>query len=210
MAIQDREIEYDAVMGRVVTGPSCTSSKDTFIANAMGALAGDTRNADRLNNAAVALFWLSMGDRYGVRAAALGRFRRGEGSSVFDAARANAYFLLNQIETTFAPNRAALLNYSGPRKRNTKGGTFKVGDDKTWDNNIQPPTKPVSCKSCSGRTKPWSRLPRRAGCIRINGGAGKRSPSRACRACSTGAMRRSILKPRTSSRSRTSTRKSDA
>lgn len=40
MAIQDREIEYDAVMGRVVTGPSCTSSKDTFIANAMGALAG--------------------------------------------------------------------------------------------------------------------------------------------------------------------------
>jgi len=100
--------------------------------------------------------------------------------------------------------------YSGPRKRNTKGGTFKVGDDKKWDNNIQPPTKPVSCKSCSGRTKPWGRLPQRAGCIRINGGAGKRSPSRACRACSTGAMRRSILKPRTSSRSRISMRKSDA
>jgi len=147
MAIQDREIEYDAVMGRVVTGPSCTSSKDTFIANAMGALAGDTRNADRLNNAAVALFWLSMGDRYGVRAAALGRFRRGEGSSVFDAARANAYFLLNQIETTFAPNRAALLNlafFTSVDPSSQPGGSLYQAIDPVTQARARDPRDPLA------------------------------------------------------------------
>ncbi len=102
------------------------------------------------------------------------------------------------------------VTYSGPRKRNTKGGTFKVGDDKKWDNNIRPPTKPASCRSYSARRRPWGRSPRRAGYIRINGGAGKQSPSRACRACLTGATRQLISKPRTSSRSRISTPTSGA